>query len=182
MSARTYNVLFLCTGNSARSILAEALVTRWGEGRFTGHSAGSHPKGVVHPLALKVLAEEEVPNVGLASKPWDVYGPPDAPHMDFVITVCDQAAGEVCPIWPGNPITAYWAVPDPAAVEGDAVTRLRAFRETLRVLEIRVQMLVAQSFSNADRAKIERTLAHIGRYYPADHSVPGRGAPDRSPT
>jgi protein-tyrosine-phosphatase len=167
MAEKTYNVLFLCTGNSARSIIAEALVERWGEGGFRGYSAGSHPKGAVHPLARKVLAEADVPAIGLASKPWGVYAIASAPCMDFVITVCDQAAGETCPKWPGSPVTATWGMPDPVAVTGDEATRLRAFRETLRVLERRVQMLIAQRFSNADRPRIEQALADIGTYFPS---------------
>jgi protein-tyrosine-phosphatase len=178
MAEQSYNVLFLCTGNSARSIIAEALVERWGEGGFRGYSAGSHPKGAVHPLALQVLAEAEVSAAGLASKSWQVYGCPDAPRMDFVITVCDEAARETCPSWPGNPVTATWGLPDPAAVEGSAEMQLRAFRKTLQILERRVQMLVVQRFSNADRPKIERALATIGTYFPSEPpTLPQRSTP-----
>jgi arsenate reductase len=172
----TYNALFLCTRNSARSIIAEALTNRWGEGRFRGYSAGSMPKGEVHPLALRALAEAGVPAAGLASKRWDTFAQPGAPAMDFVITLCDQSAGEACPIWPGRPITAHWGLPDPGAVEGSARDRLRAFEETLRVLEVRVQMLVALRYSEADRARIEQSLRVIGQYHPSP-TVRGRPLP-----
>lgn len=172
---QAYNALFLCTGNSARSLIAEALTNRWGEGRFRGYSAGSMPKGEPHPLALRALVEAGVPTVGLASKRWDVFAQPGAPTMDFVITLCDQAAGEACPIWPGRPITAHWGLPDPVAVEGSARDRLRAFEETLRVLEVRVQMLVALRYSEADRERIEQSLRVIGQYYPGPLSEAGRG-------
>lgn len=168
-----YNVLFLCTGNSARSIIGEALVERWGLGLFAGYSAGSHPKGAIHPMALQALAEADVPAIGLSSKHWSVFAGPEAPRMDFVITVCDQAAGEACPVWPGRPITAYWGLPDPAAVEGSAKTRQHAFNETLRVLEVRIQMLVALRINEADREHLEERMIVIGAYYP---SLPEREA------
>ena len=129
MTARVYNVLFLCTGNSARSILGEALIEHWGRGRFKGYSAGSYPKGVVHPLTLDLLDRLRLPTKGLRSKSWDEFARPDAPVMDFVLTVCDQAAGEICPVWPGQPITAHWGIPDPAAVEGTGEQCRRAFRD-----------------------------------------------------
>ena len=129
MTARVYNVLFLCTGNSARSILGEALIEHWGRGRFKGYSAGSYPKGVVHPLTLDLLDRLRLPTKGLRSKSWDEFARPDAPVMDFVFTVCDQAAGEICPVWPGQPITAHWGIPDPAAVEGTGEQCRRAFRD-----------------------------------------------------
>ena len=118
---RTYNVLFLCTGNSARSIMAERLMEHRGAGRFRAFSAGSYPKGAVHPLALRLLAEQSLPTEGLRSKSWDEFAAPGAPEMDFIFTTCDEAANEVCPVWPGHPMTAHWGVPDPAAVEGDEV-------------------------------------------------------------
>ena len=124
-----YNVLFLCTGNSARSILAEALIDHWGKGRFKGYSAGSFPKGAVHPLALDVLERLRLPTRGLRSKSWNEFARPGAPVMDFVFTVCDQAAGELCPGWPGNPVTGHWGVPDPAALQGRDGGQRRAFRE-----------------------------------------------------
>jgi len=143
MANRPYNVLFLCTGNSARSILAESLLNRCGQGRFRGYSAGSHPKGTVHPMALGLLEQMKLPTAGLRSKPWDEFAAPDAPAIDFVITVCDNAAGEVCPIWPGHPTKAHWGVPDPAAVEGSDSQKRAAFRDALRVLENRIQLFVS---------------------------------------
>lgn len=142
MSERVFNVLFLCTGNSARSILAEAILNHAGAKTFRGFSAGSHPKGAVHPLALKLIAQLGFPTEGLRSKSWDEFAAPGAPNMDFIITVCDQAAGEMCPIWPGKPMTAHWGIADPAAAEGDDVRKMQAFRDTFRILERRIGMLV----------------------------------------
>jgi len=124
MADRPYNVLFLCTGNSARSIMAEALLNHWGQGRFHGYSAGSQPRGQVHPLAIETLRENRLPVDNLRSKSWDEFSTPDAPEMDFVFTICDQAAEEVCPIWPGHPMTAHWGTPDPAAAGGTTKRRL----------------------------------------------------------
>jgi arsenate reductase len=126
---KIYNVLFVCTGNSARSILAEGLMNTLGAGRFKAYSAGSHPKGEVHPLALQTLASHHIATDGLRSKAWDEFAQPGAPALDFVFTVCDQAAGEVCPVWPGQPMTAHWGQPDPAAVEGSDEVKARAFRD-----------------------------------------------------
>jgi arsenate reductase len=175
-----FNVLFLCIANSARSILAEALVDRWGLGQFKGYSAGSRPKGEVHSMALAALGLADIPIGGLASKHWDVFAQPAAPRMDFVITVCDQPAGEICPVWPGHPITATWALPDPAAVKGTAKHRQEVFNETFRILEARVQMLVALRLSDHDRDTIERRLHAIDAYYPQPQSVarlPRQGQP-----
>jgi len=135
-----HNVLFLCTGNSARSILAEALIGRLGGGRFRGFSAGSHPKGAVHPLALDLLRSLGYPTEEFRSKGWEEFARPGAPEMDFVFTVCDDAAGEVCPVWPGSPVTAHWGVPDPAAAEGDEPARKAAFRSAYRELEHRIRI------------------------------------------
>jgi arsenate reductase len=162
MSERAYNVLFLCTGNSARSILAEALVERWGDGRFRGYSAGSFPKGAVHPLTLRLLASLQFPTERLRSKSWDAFAAPGAPVMDFVFTVCDQAAGEVCPIWPGTPVTAHWGVADPAAVEGSEDVRLAAFARAFRELETRIKTFVSLPFSGLDRLAVARRAREIG--------------------
>lgn len=162
MSAhRPYNVLFLCTGNSARSILAEAVLNGEGEGRFRAYSAGSFPKGVVNPLALSLLRQCGLNSAGLRSKSWDEFAA--APEMDFVFTVCDDAAGEVCPVWPGHPVTAHWGVPDPAAVEGSDAVKMQAFREALRVLTNRIRVFVALPFDKLDRLKLKASLDDIGR-------------------
>jgi arsenate reductase (thioredoxin) len=163
MSDRIYNVLFLCAGNSARSILAEALIDHWGKGRFRGFSAGSFPKGVVHPLALSLLAELELPTFGLRSKSWDEFARPGAPLMDFVFTVCDRAAGEICPVWPGQPLTGHWAIPDPAAVQGSEAERRRAFRDALYRLESRIKLFVALPVDKLDRLALKRRIDDIGR-------------------
>jgi len=161
--ARIYNVLFLCTGNSARSILAESLIDHWGGGRFKGYSAGSFPKGEVHPLALDLLRKLGLPNQGMRSKSWDEFARPGAPVMDFVFTVCDQAAGEICPIWPGNPVTAYWGVPDPAAAMGTAAERRNAFRAALLTLENRIKLFAALPLDKLDRIPVARNVDDIGR-------------------
>ena len=159
---RAYNVLFLCTGNSARSILAEVLIEHWGKGRFKGHSAGSFPKEAVHPLALDLLEKLNLPTRGLRSKSWNEFVRPGAPVMDFVFTVCDQAAGEACPVWPGNPVTAHWGVPDPAAVEGAESEQRRAFRDAHLALENRIKLLVALRIDKLDRLAIQRNIDEIG--------------------
>jgi arsenate reductase len=163
VSEKIYNVLFLCTGNSARSILAEVLLEHWGRGRFQAYSAGSFPKGAVHPLALDVLDKLQLPTGGLRSKSWNEFARRGAPVMDFVFTVCDQAAGEVCPVWPGNPVTTHWGVPDPAAVQGTVAEQRKAFREVYVTLENRIKLLVALPIEKLDRLAIKRNVDDIGR-------------------
>jgi arsenate reductase len=157
------NVLFLCTGNSARSILAESLMNHWGGGRLRGFSAGSFPKSEPHPMALDLLRSLQLPVEGLRSKSWDEFAAPGAPAMDFIFTVCDAAAGEVCPIWPGKPITAHWGLPDPAAVEGDEMTRRAAFREAFRLLENRIKIFASLRFDDLDRNALTAETKRIGR-------------------
>jgi protein-tyrosine-phosphatase len=161
MPERT-NVLFLCTGNSARSILAESLLNHWGRDRFRAFSAGSHPKGTVHPIALELLKQMNLPTEGLRSKAWDEFAQEGAPPIDFVITVCDNAAGEVCPIWPGHPLKAHWGIPDPAAVEGSDTEQWAAFRDAFRALENRVKLFVSLPLASLDRMQLERQVEAIG--------------------
>jgi len=163
MDSRAYNVLFLCSGNSARSILAEQLVNFWGRGEFRGFSAGSHPKGKVHPIALALLNQMSLPTDGLRSKSWDEFAAPGAPGLDFVFTVCDNAAGEVCPVWPGQPMTAHWGVEDPAAVEGSETERWLAFRQAFRELENRIKLFTSLPIRSLDRLKLQERLDAIGR-------------------
>lgn len=164
--ARPYDVLFLCTGNSARSILAEALLNHWGAGRFRAHSAGSFPTGRVNPLALELLAQMKIPAPGARSKSWDEFAQPGAVEFDFVITVCDQAAGEVCPVWPGQPVTAHWGVEDPAAAGGSQAGRMQAFRDAFRALEHRIRIFVELPLASLDRLRTQRELDRIGRTAP----------------
>ena len=159
---RFYNVIFLCTGNSARSILAEALIDHWGKGRFRGHGAGSFPKGAVHPLALDLLAKAHLDTSGLRSKRWDEFAKPGAPATDFVFTVCNQAAGEICPVWPGNPVTAHWGVPDPAAVEGPEWEKIRAFRYAYQALETRIKLFTSLRIEALDRLALQRKVEELG--------------------
>ncbi|MGH8583292.1 MAG: arsenate reductase ArsC [Gammaproteobacteria bacterium] len=160
---RHYRVLFLCTGNSARSIIAEATLNRTGAGKFRAFSAGSHPEGAVHPLALALLERLDYPTEALRSKSWDEFAGPEAEAMDFVFTVCSAAAGEPCPVWPGHPVTASWPISDPAAVDGDEVERTRAFRTAFRELERRIGVFVNLPFEALDRLMLETRLQHIGQ-------------------
>jgi arsenate reductase len=168
MTDRPYNVLILCTGNSARSILAEALINHWGRGRFVGYSAGSAPKGKVHPIALELLKHMNMPTEGMRSKSWDEFARADAPQLDFVFTVCDNAAAEACPVWPGQPMTAHWGVADPAAVEGSDTEKWLAFRQAFRELESRIKIFTSLPIKSLDRVKLQERLREIGRSRPAD--------------
>lgn len=158
-----YNVLFLCTGNSARSILAEALINHWGRGRFRGYSAGSHPKGIVHPMALELLRQHQLPVDDARSKSWEEFAAPGAPPLHFVFTVCDRAAAEVCPIWPGQPMTAHWGVADPAAVDGPDDLKRRAFDAAFRALDARIKIFTSLRLELIDRMALKRELDAIGR-------------------
>jgi arsenate reductase len=172
MPDREYNVLFLCTGNSARSVIAESVLNRDGGGRFRAYSAGSHPKGAVHPLAVKVLDDYGYPTLGLRSKPWDEFAGADAPRLQFVFTVCDNAAGEVCPVWPGQPMTAHWGIEDPAVVEGADVQRLAAFVAAFRHLKNRVNAFAALPVASLDRVSLQARLTAIGQAEGATNSRP----------
>ena len=163
MSDRPYNVLFLCTGNSARSILGEALLNAMGGGRFKAWSAGSHPGGTVNPFAIELLARNRIATEGLRSKSWDEFAAPGAPPMDFVFTVCDSAAAEACPVWPGQPTSAHWGVPDPAAIEGDDESKRRAFRDAYLTLQRRISLLVSLPLASLDRLSLQKRLAEIGK-------------------
>ena len=163
--SRTYNVLFLCTGNSARSILAEAIVERDGDGRFHAFSAGSFPKGEVHPAALELLRELGHPTESLRSKSWDEFAAPDSPELDFIFTVCDNAAGEVCPIWPGKPMTAHWGIEDPAAAEGAG--RREAFWTAYQALKRRIDLFLALPLDSIDELALGNRLREIGQGEPA---------------
>ena len=161
-----YNVLFLCTGNSARSILAEVLLNRLGDGRFQAFSAGSFPKGEVHPLAVATLKNNHLPTDGLRSKSWSEFATPDSPPLHFVFTVCDRAAQEVCPIWPGQPMTAHWGVADPAAVEGSDETKTRAFERAFREMAARISLFTSLRIDALDELSLKRKLDEIGKTKP----------------
>lgn len=163
MSDRVYSALFLCTGNSARSILAEAALNRWGAGKFRAFSAGSQPKGQVHPLAIELLQQLHLATEGLRSKSWDEFAQSGAPHLDFVFTVCDNAAGEACPIWPGQPMTAHWGVEDPAAAVGSDDQKRSAFKKAYRELEARIKIFVSLPIATLDNARLKARMDEIGR-------------------
>ncbi len=166
MSDRPYNVLFVCTGNSARSILAEGLLRALSNGRFNAYSAGSHPKGYVEPLALATLEQLGMPSMQFRSKAWDEFARPDAPALDFVFTVCDKAAGEVCPVWPGQPITAHWGLPDPAAIEGDEQRKTKAYMDAAMTLKRRIELLLALPIAKLQGLALQQEVARIGRAAP----------------
>ena len=160
---RPYNVLFLCTGNSARSIIAEAILNRLGAGRFNAYSAGSQPKGAVHPLTLELLRSLNHDTSRLRSKSWGEFARPGAPALDFVFTVCDNAAGETCPVWPGQPMTAHWGVPDPAEATGTDAEIALAFKDTYRMIHQRISIFVSLPLRSLDRLTLQKRLAEIGR-------------------
>lgn len=162
MSTHNYNVLFICTGNSARSILAEAIMNQLGGDHFKAYSAGSHPKGEVHPLTLEILEERKFDVSSLRSKSWDEFAAADAPQMDFIFTVCDNAGGEMCPLWPGHPITAHWGFPDPAAVEGSWEVRKAAFAKTFREISQRLRIFLNLPFDKLDRMSLQTHLREMG--------------------
>jgi arsenate reductase len=168
MAEKVYEVLFLCTGNSARSIMAEAILPRWGAGRFRGHSAGSQPRGEVHPLALETLRRHNYPTEGFRSKSWNEFARPGAPKLDFVFTVCGNAAKEVCPVWPGQPLTAHWGVDDPAAVEGADDEKRRAFLRAYLELESRIKLFTALPIAKLDLVALKKHLDEIGRTEPVE--------------
>jgi len=160
---RPFNVLFLCTGNSARSIIGEVLMNAMGAPRFRAYSAGSHPTGRVNPFAIELLQKNDLPTEGLRSKGWDEFAQPGAPDLDFIFTVCDSAAGEACPLWPGRPVSAHWGVEDPAAVEGDDDAKRRAFFQAFNRLQHRIQLFLSVPIARLDRAALTQRLKEIGR-------------------
>jgi arsenate reductase len=171
MTQEIYNVLFLCTGNSARSILAESLLNHRGQGKFRAYSAGSFPKGQVHPMALELLERLNLPTDNLRSKSWDEFAAPGAPPIDFIFTVCDNAAGEICPLWPGKPMTAHWGIADPAAVEGTDADKAFAFRKALRELETRIKLLTDLPIASLDPMALQSRLRQIGKSRAATESA-----------
>jgi len=164
MATTTYSVLFICTGNSARSIIAEGLMNDLGKGRFKAHSAGSHPTGVVNPFALEALAALGIPTDGLRSKDWDEFAKPDSPPLDFVFTVCDQAAGEMCPMWPSQPMTAHWGVPDPAACKGSDDEKRQQFRNVAVTLQRRIALMLSLPLERLDAMALQREIKAIGTH------------------
>ena len=163
MADPVYNVLFLCTGNSARSIFAEAILNRYGKGQFHAFSAGSHPKGRVHPYTLDLLKNLNYVTDGFRSKSWDEFAAPGAPKLDFVFTVCDDAANETCPVWPGQPMTAHWGIPDPAAVEGPEAVKRQAFADACRMMTNRISIFTSLPLASLDRMALQKHLSEIGR-------------------
>jgi len=163
MGDKVYNVQFICTGNSARSILAEGLMNHLGAGRFRAYSAGSHPNGTVNPFALQTLAERRIPTDGFRSKSWDEFALSGAPKLDFAFTVCDNAAGEVCPVWPGQPMTAHWGVPDPAAVEGTDTQMAKAFMDTAITLKRRIELVLSLPLNSLAGMSLQREIDRIGK-------------------
>ena len=163
MPDRVYNVLFLCTGNSARSILAEAILNRYGNGRFQAYSAGSHPEGRVHPYTLDLLRNLNYVTDGLRSKSWDEFAVPGAPSLDFVFTVCDDAANESCPVWPGQPMSAHWGIPDPAAVDGPEAVKRQAFADACRMMNNRISIFTSLPLHSLDRLSLQQRLDEIGK-------------------
>ena len=168
MNDDPFNVLILCTGNSARSILGEALINHWGRGKFAGFSAGSTPKGKVHPIALELLKHMKIPTDGLRCKSWNEFAQPGAPKLDFVFTVCDNAAGETCPVWPGVPIKAHWGIADPAAIEGSDTEKWLAFRAAFNELENRIKVFTSLPIRTLEREKLQQRLTEMGSISRAD--------------
>jgi protein-tyrosine-phosphatase len=173
---KPYNVLFLCTGNSARSIMAEVILRRWGGGRFNAFSAGSHPRGAIHPMTLQTLRRLHFSTEGLHSKNWSEFGQPGAPALDFVFTVCDRAAGEVCPVWPGQPMTAHWGVDDPAAVEGPEDKQRDAFRRAYLALDNRIKIFTSLPLGKLDHLSLQKRLDQIGMTRQAEGELPKTGS------
>jgi arsenate reductase len=167
MAERIYNVLFLCTGNSARSILAESILNRHGKGQFRGFSAGSHPNGQVNPFALELLKRLDFPTDGLHSKSWDEFSTPASPRFDFIITVCDNAAGESCPVWLGKPTTAHWGIPDPASVQGTDIDKKAAFNQAFKSMDTRIKLFLSLPIASLDQLRIKQEMDAIGRTPPS---------------
>jgi arsenate reductase (thioredoxin) len=180
MADHAFNVLFLCTGNSARSILAESILNKDGRGRFRAYSAGSHPKGAINPFALKVLKAYGYPAEGFSSKAWEVFAEPGAPVMDFVFTVCDDAAGETCPVWPGQPMTAHWGIEDPAKVEGTDIEKEAAFVNAFKYLKNRISVFAALPLRNISSLALKSKLREIGRLEGATGSAAEAAGPART--